>query len=481
MSQRHKPGAQHRAQSIKRRIQSEIIEMPALPARQSLPHVRQHSKSFAMALLAIVLLGALLLATPWTTESGTRSHPIDAVFTSVSATSVTGLVTVDTQTHWNFLGELIILLLVQLGGLGFMVGASIVLQMLRRGQARLSDQLMMQDGAPTLSLREAVEMSRRIVWFTLTVEGIGALVLAIRFSRDMPVHDALWQGVFYAVCAFCNAGFDLTGHFQSLIPYRTSPVINVAIILLIQAGALSYIVFEDIYQKRRWSKFNIDTKLVLLVHAVILAGGAGIFLFAEWSSTLQETPIWARPMSALFQSVSARSGGYATVDWADARVVTVFIWVGIMFVGGASASTAGGVKLSTVGVIAASVYSTIVGREDVNLYGRRIAAPIVFRGMAVVAIMMSVHFLGTIALAVTENVIRNSDATFQALMFEAMSGLGTVGLSNGITPTLSTPGKLVLCAIMFFGRLGPLTAVYALQRRQRKPRFRYPVAPIRIG
>jgi trk system potassium uptake protein TrkH len=186
-------------------------------------------------------------------------------------------------------------------------------------------------------------------------------------------------------------------------------------------------------------------------------------------------------MSALFQSVAARSGGYATVDWADARVVTVFIWVGIMFIGGASASTAGGVKLSTVGVIAASVYSTIVGREDINLYGRRIAAPIVFRGMAVVAIMMSVHFLGTIALAVTENAIKNSDATFQALMFEVMSGLGTVGLSNGITPTLSTAGKLVLCAVMFFGRLGPLTAVYALQRRQHKPRFRYPVTPIRIG
>ena len=163
--------------------------------------------------------------------------------------------------------------------------------------------------------------------------------------------------------------------------------------------------------------------------------------------------------------------------------MTVFFWIGLMLIGGASASTAGGVKLATVGVIAASVYSTIAGREDTNVFGRRVAPAIVFRAMAVVAIMMVVHFAGTIALAVTENVISNSDDSFESLMFEVMSGLGTVGLSNGLTPNLSTLGKLVLCVVMFFGRLGPLTALYALQRRQRRrnPRYRLPVTPIRIG
>lgn len=472
-----------RPTALRRRTRPELIEIPEMPTRHSIPHIRQHSKTFALALMALVVLGGLLLATPWTAEHGQRARPIDAFFVSVSASSVTGLTPVDIQATWNFAGELVVLILMQVGGLGFMVGASIVLQMLRRGQTRLSDQLMMQDGAPTLSLREAVEMSRRIIRFTFAVEAVGAVLLTARFSRDMPLHEAIWHGLFYAVAAFCNSGFDLTGRMASLIPYRTSITINVVIMLLIQLGALSFIVFEEVYQKRKWSRLSVDTRLVLLVHAVLVAGGAVVFLIAEWSASLASTPVAYRPMSAVFQSVAARSGGYATIDWSSVRAVTVFFWLGLMLIGGASASTAGGVKLATVGVIAASVYSTIAGREDTNVFGRRIAAPIVSRAMAVVAIMLVVHFAGTIALAVTENVISNSEDTFEALMFETMSGLGTVGLSNGLTPNLSTLGKLVICLVMFFGRLGPLTAAYALQRRQRRrnPRYRLPVTPIRIG
>lgn len=467
---------------MRSRWASRRIHLPARREPRPAPHVRQHSKTFALALLAVMLTGGLLLATPWTSVSGNRAAPIDALFTAVSAASVTGLASVDTKTQWNDFGQVVVLLLVQTGGLGFMVGASILLQMLRRGQTRLSDQMMMQDGAPTLSLREAVQLSRRIVRYTFAVEGIGALILALWFWQEMPLPQALWHGVFYAVSAFCNAGFDLTGNFAGLTPYRSSITINIVIMLLIQGGTLSYMVLEDVVKSRRWSRFALDTKLVLLVNAILVVGGALVFLLAEWNHALASTNRIDRPLSALFQSVSARGSGYGTIDWTQAQMVTIFVWIGIMFIGGASGSTAGGIKLATAGVIGATVISTFKGQDEPSAFGRRIATATVFRAITVVAIMLLVHFAGTLALAVTENVIASDAVPFETLMFETMSALGTVGLSDGLTPTLSTAGKAVLCVVMFFGRLGPLTAVYALQRRQRNnARYRFPVAPVRIG
>ncbi|MGH2535227.1 MAG: TrkH family potassium uptake protein [Thermomicrobiales bacterium] len=469
-------------QVIRRRPRvSREIELPELDQQVRVPHARHHAKTFVGALALLMALGTVLLATPWTTESGQATSPVDALFTAVSATAVTGLVTVDTADHWNFLGELIILILIQAGGLGFMVGASIVLQMLRRGQTRLRDALLMQDGSPTLSLREAVVLSRRIIIFTAVVEGAGALLLTIRFAQDLPLHNALWHGVFHSVAAFCNAGFDLQGAFVSLQPYNASVTVNVVILLLIQAGALSYIVFEDVYHKRRWTTLALDTKLVLIVNVAMLAIAAISFLIAEWRGVLSDTPVAYRPLSALFQSVAARTAGFATVDFNDAHVVTLFVWVAAMLVGGASGSTAGGVKLATVGIIGAAIVSTLRGRDELQVFGRRIPAPLVFRAMTVIAIMLIAHFVTTLLLAATEDLLGNSDAGFLALMFEAMSALATVGLTTGITPSLTDAGKLVLCAAMFFGRIGPLTAAYALQRRQQVIRYRLPEASVRIG
>jgi trk system potassium uptake protein len=471
-----------RVNVIRRRARKpQVIKLPTLGPRPVIRNVRSNAKTFVVALLAVVALGTLLLATPWTTESGESTPVIDAMFTAVSATAVTGLITVDTQTHWNFFGEIVILALIQTGGLGFMVGASLVLQTLRRGQTRLSDVLLVQDGAPTLSLREAHELTGRIVRFTIAVEAAGALLLTLRFSRDMEFTEALWYGTFHAISAFCNAGFDLQGSFQSLAPYQTSLWINGVVMALIQAGALSYIVFADIAKRRRWTDFSLDTKLVMIANLVLLVVGAVVFLISEWSRSLSPVPEASRPLAALFQSVSARTAGYATVNLADLHAVTMFVWVGIMLIGGASGSTAGGVKLTTIGVVVAAVISTLRGQEETTLFRRRLATGLVFRAMAVIALMVLVHFLVTVSLGVTEDLIGHSDISFISLMFEAMSALATVGLSTGITPSLSTGGKLLLCFAMLFGRLGPLTAAYSLQRRQHPVRYRLPVAPVRIG
>jgi trk system potassium uptake protein TrkH len=431
--------------------------------------------------MTVVALGTALLATPWTTESGESTPTIDALFTAMSASAVTGLVTVDTQTHWNFFGELVILILIQTGGLGFMVGASLILQTLRRGQTRLSDVLLVQDGAPTLSLREATDLAGRIIRFTVTVEAIGALFLTVRFSQDMPIARAIWYGTFHSISAFCNAGFDLQGHFQSLIPYQSSLLINGTVMVLIQAGALSYIVFADMAKRRRWTEFSLDTKLVLVANAILLAFGALVFLIAEWDRSLAAMPESSRPLAALFQSVSARSAGYATVNLADIHSLTMFVWVAIMLIGGASGSTAGGAKLTTVGVVVAAVLSTLRGQEEPTLFRRRLATGLVYRAMAIITVMVIVHFLVTASLGITEGLIGNRDTSFISLMFEAMSAIATAGLSTGITPSLSTAGKLVLCVAMLFGRVGPLTTAYALQRRQQKVQYRLPVGPVRIG
>jgi trk system potassium uptake protein TrkH len=434
-----------------------------------------------LALAAVMLAGTILLATPWTTESGQATAFVDALFIAVSATAVTGLVTVDTATHWNFFGELVILILIQTGGLGFMVGASIVLQVLRRGSTRLRDVLLVQEGAPTLSLREAVELSRRIAIFTFATEAAGAVALTIRFWQDMEPWEAVWQGVFHAVSAFCNAGFDIRGDFASLADYRSSVVVNVVVIILVQAGSLSYLALEDVVKCRRWTPLALDTKLVLLGNGVLVIGGTVAFLLTEWTGVLSGTHPAVRPMAALFQSVNARTAGFSTVDFGDVHLVTLFLWVGLMLIGGASGSAAGGVKLTTLSVVAVAVLSTLRGREEPQIFGRRVPTSLIFRAMAVIVIMMTVHFVATVLLTVTEDLLGGTRPGFLALMFEAMSALATVGLSTGVTPELTTGGKLILCFVMFFGRVGPLTAAFALQRRQRPTRYRYPVAAVRIG
>lgn len=457
------------------------IELPLPPEPPEVPHVGRHAKIFALALFAIVALGAALLMTPWTSESGTSTNLVDALFTAVSAASVTGLVTLETQEHWNFWGELVILLLIQSGGLGFMVGASLVLQTLRRGQARLADSILIQHGSPTLSLREAGHLTRRIVRFTFAAEALGALILTLLFARDRSFQEAAWHGLFHSVSAFCNAGFDLQGGFSSLTSYDSSPLVNITFMLLIQGGALSYVVFSDLASTRRWGRLRLDTKLVLWMHVALLVSSTLLFMAAEWNGALSDVSQPLRPMAALFQSVSARTAGFASVNFADVHTVTLFAWVGVMLVGGASGSTAGGAKLSTVGVIAAAVVSTLRGREEAHVFNRRLETTLVFRAIAVVVLMMMMHFTVTLALIAVEDWSGHAQIGFLALMFESMSALATVGLSTGITPTLSTLGKLILCGAMFFGRLGPLTAVYALQRRQRPLRYRLPSAPVRIG
>ncbi len=406
---------------------------------------------------------------------------VDAFFTSVSAASVTGLSVVDPLEHWNWWGQIVLLVLTQTGGLGFMVGASILLQMLRRGVGAytLRDELLLKDGAPALSIQEAVFLAGRIVRFTFVVELIGATLLAVWFGTagGMRPRDAVWNGLFYAVAAFCNAGFALTGSF----PVATALWVNLVLIALVQLGALSYMVFADIAEERRWRSLSLDSKVVLALNAVLLAAGTIVFLAAEWGGALAEYGLESKLLASVFQSASARSGGFSSIDWALANPLTLFFWLGLMFIGGASGSTSGGVRLNTVGVVLAAVASTLRGNAETQLGGRRIATPLVFRAVTVIAVFLLIYGIGTVALSTAEHHIGKSETGMIDLMFEAMSALATTGVSTGVTATLTSAGKLILCALMLVGHLGPLITVYALQRRQRPERHRFPEEALRIG
>jgi trk system potassium uptake protein TrkH len=282
------------------------------------------------------------------------------------------------------------------------------------------------------------------------------------------------------VSAFCNAGFDLFGQFRSLTAYQDSVWINLTIMALIQAGAFSYIVLADAAAKRRWSRLAVNSKVVLLFNAILLGVGFVSFLAAEWNGNLSDVNIWHRPLVAAFQSVSFRTAGYATTNFAELSSFTLFIAIALMFVGGASGSTAGGVKLQTFGVLVVAVSSTLAGQTEPEVFKRRIPILLVLRALAVATLFFGAHFIVTLALAGTEH-LYGVQPSFQALLFEAMSALATVGLSTGITPELSTPGKVILVLAMFFGRVGPLTAAYALQRRQEVKRYRFPETNLNIG
>lgn len=470
------------------------MELPPPPQRREPPTIQSNAKRFALAYTVLVLLGAMLLSTPLTTESDRGTPFVDSLFTAISATAVTGLVTVDTQDHWNLLGEVIILLLIQAGGMGFMVGASLVLLTIRRSSS-LRGSLIMRDGAPTISLHEARNLSKRILIFMLVTEAVGAVILAAEFYPDSDgVVHALWYGLFHSVSAFCNAGFDLQGDFESLYGYRDEFFIDITIMSLIQMGALSFIFFADLWDRREllhwhkpqprryWQRLSLDTKLIFITNYSLIVIGAVTFATVEWDTALAYiSEPHNRVMASIFQSVSARTAGFATINYGDAHSGTLFIWIGLMMIGGASASTAGGVKLATFAVVVLAIVSTIRGQTEPQFGGRRIATALVYRAMTIIALFMMAHFALTLMLVLTEDLVGQNDFSFLALMFETMSGLATVGISTGITPELTTAGKLVLCATMFIGRLGPLTAVYALQRREARQTYSYPEAWVRMG
>ncbi|WP_139085092.1 TrkH family potassium uptake protein [Bacillus sp. FJAT-27264] len=433
-------------------------------------------QTLVLGFAAIILIGTLLLMLPVASRSGHSLNFIDALFTATSATCVTGLVVVDTGTYFSLFGQTVIMILIQVGGLGFMTMATLFALVLKR-KISLRDRLILQEAMNQSSMEGIVRLIRRVLIYSLMIEGSAALLLSIRWAFDMPLGKAIYFGLFHSISMFNNAGFDLFGHYRSLMGYVNDPVVNLIVMFLIVTGGLGFIVIADIVDYRRKRRLSLHSKVVLsTTAALILAGTLVIFVF-EFTNprSMGSLNIGGKILAAFFQSVTPRTAGANTLDISGLRQATQFFIVILMFIGASPGSTGGGIKTTTFTLMIGAVISMLRGREDIVFFRYRLAQERVFKALTITLLALLLIVTVSMVLSTTEG------RDFLEILFETTSAFATVGLSMGLTPELSLVGKLLICLTMFAGRLGLLTLAYALGPKQGKPLYQYPEGKMIIG
>ena len=454
------------------------MEFQIVPPRR-VRKPRSPSAVLILGFASLIVVGTVILMLPFSSAAGTWTTPMDALFTATSAVCVTGLVVVDTGTYWSPFGHVAIAVLIQIGGLGFMTGSTLLLFVLVGRRTGLRDRILVQASTGVPQLGEVTTLLRRIAAFTIVTELTGAVILAMVFAGEgLGWGQAAWWGVFHSVSAFNNAGFDLTGGFRSITAYATNPVLLASIGLLIVLGGLGFAIVGDAVTKGRWGRFALETKIVLLTTVVLLVVGALTTALFEWSNpaTLGSLPEDHRAINALFQSITYRTAGFAAIDPGGLTEAGLFVGMALMFIGAASGSTGGGIKVNTFSVLLASIISTARGRRSTEVFGRRIPDVIVFRALSVALLAVAIVFGVALLLEILA-----PTQSFHDVLFEAVSAFGTVGLTTGITPAMPDAAQLVLVGGMFVGRLGPLTLVLALAARSRSSSVRAASESMRIG
>lgn len=445
-----------------------------------------------LSFLLIITIGGLLLSLPVSHTGNSPVSVIDAFFTSVSAVCVTGLVTVTTATTWSFFGKLVILILIQIGGLSLVTLFTFFLVNIGK-KISLKNRLTIQAALNNASLGGMVRLVKLVIKGTLLIEFVGAAVLFVSFlSQGIAWKKALFYGVFHSISAFCNAGFDIIGE-KSLIPYSGHLVINIVIMGLIVTGGIGFTVWSDMFRRvkllfsegvKRREHFSLHTKLALIFTAVLLLTGLLFFLAAEYDNpkTLGGLSFPHKLLASSFQSVTLRTAGFCTIAQDGLTEASKLFSSLYMIIGGSPGGTAGGIKTVTLAIVLCSVWSIIKDRNNIVVFKRTIPVATLQRALAIVVLMISLLLAGTTILAITEN---NSAFPHGVsdLIFEVSSALGTVGLSTGITPFLSGIGKLVLMLCMFIGRTGPITLIISLShgKRSNEDAIGYPNEDVMIG
>lgn len=438
------------------------------------------AKLIALVFAVIIMFGALLLALPAASRDGKSCGFLPALFTATSATCVTGLSLFDTYTQWSGFGQVVVLTLIQLGGLGFMSIASLVVFMFHR-RVGLKERMVIAQALSVNDLDAAVRIQKTVLVGSFSIEAVGAVILMLRFIPECGFPQALKWGVFHSVSAFCNAGFDIFGSIQaggSLIPFQGDPVVLLTLSALIIIGGLGFLVWEELIRVRSFKRFSVYTKLVLVTTIVLLVGGAAAFAVLEWSNsnTLGDMDVGHKLLNSFFQSVTVRTAGFTSFDQAGLTEAGKGITMVLMLIGGSSGSTAGGVKTVTVMVMILFLWSRLRGREAVTVFKRTIPTSQVIDAMTLTGIMVGLAVCGGIFISAT------SPIGFTDGLYEAVSALATVGLTAGSTGRLSTVSQILIILYMYFGRVGVLTlSLGFLMGNRAQERLRYAQTNLMIG
>ena len=435
------------------------------------------SRVLALGFAIVILLGALLLTLPFATQNGLGLPFLNALFTATSAVCVTGLVVVDTATTFTTYGQVIILALIQVGGLGFMTFATMFALILGK-RITFKERLLLQEALNQVSVEGIVRLFKSVIQISFAIEAIGALILTLRWSFDFGWQKALYLGIFHSISAFNNAGFDLFGNFSSLTAYAGDPIVNITIMLLIICGGLGFIVLVDLLV-HKGKTFKLHTKIVVQVTGILILVGAVFIFVIEFTNpeTLGPLPLGTKVLASFFQSVSPRTAGFNSINIAGMHETTLLSMIGLMFIGASPGSAGGGIKTTTFISIILSVLSTYRSQPHVVYKGRTLPRDVIQKAWAITTSAAFLIFITVSILSLTES------ADLLAILFEVTSAFGTVGLSMGITPALSSVGKIAIILTMFIGRVGPLTLAFVLSQKKNKRagQIKYPDERIMIG
>lgn len=428
----------------------------------------------ALGFGSLILLGSLLLNLPMATVNNESIGFINALFTSASAVCVTGLVVVNTAEFFSLFGKIVIIILIQIGGLGFMTMATFGALIVGK-KISLKERLVIKEQLNLGSLSGLVRLTKYVLIVTFAIEAIGALLLASKFIPIYGLGEGIWFSVFHAISAYCNAGFDILGN--SMVPFANDLVINLTLSSLIILGGLGFTVYLDISKNHKFSKLQLHSKLVIWITSLLVILGTIVFLIIEFNNphTLGNLSISQKILPSFFQSVVTRTAGFNSLNMALIKDTSAFLFIILMFIGGSPGSTAGGIKTTTFGAIALTTISIIKGDKDVIAFKKRIPDNVINRSLAIVTVAMVLIIIVSFVLTVTE------DAAFLEVLFETTSAFATVGLSRGITGDLSDIGKVIITLTMYVGRVGPLTMAFAFAQKSKHSKLRYADGHIIVG
>ena len=448
---------------------------------KKLIHARRHvsqTQFIAYGFFCIIITGTLLLMLPFASRDGQSEPFLNCLFTATSASCVTGLVVADTWSQWSLFGQLVILTMIQIGGLGFITVGVFISIVLRR-KIGLKERGLMMESVNTLQIGGVVRLAKKIIIGTCIFEGTGAVLLAIRFIPQFGFLRGLFYGIFHSISAFCNAGFDLMGGqtpYSSFVAYYDDWLVNLVIMSLIIIGGIGFIVWDDLSRnKLHFRKYMLQTKIVLVTTAILVFGGGLLFYLLERNHLLVGMNTSGKILTSLFSSVTARTAGFNTTDTAALTDGSKLLTIILMFIGGSPGSTAGGIKTTTLVVLLLCVHSNIKQTYGINIFGRRLENDAVKRAVTILTINLLLAVTASLAIMAIQPL------GFSDILFETFSAIGTVGMTTGITRALHPVSRCIIILLMYCGRIGSLSFALAFVQSKRKPHVQQPAEAINIG